>query len=54
MKYADSSVPTWTAQMHAGEPVPPEDPQPEEGRLEEEGRETFDRQRRAEDVADEP
>ena len=36
-----------------GEAVPPEDPQAEERRLEEEGEQTFDRERRAEDVADE-
>ena len=35
------------------EPVPAEDPEPEEGRLEEERGEALDRERRAEDVADE-
>ncbi len=35
------------------EPVPAEDPEPEEGRLEHERREPLDRERRAEDVADE-
>ena len=35
-----------------GEPVPAEEPQADEGRLEHERAETLDRQRRAEDVAD--
>ena len=37
-----------------GQPVPAEDPQSDERRLEEEGEQPLDRQRRAEDVADEP
>ena len=37
-----------------GEPVPPEDPEPQEGGLEEEGDQGFHRQRGAEDVAHEP
>jgi hypothetical protein len=37
-----------------GEPVPAEDPQAEEGRLEEEREQALDRERRPEDVADEP
>ena len=58
MKYADSQVPT-TASPERGEvqarrqPVPAEDPEPEERRLEEERGEPLDRERRAEDVADE-
>ena len=36
------------------QPVPAEDPQPEERRLEHERRQPLDRERRAEDVADEP
>ena len=58
MKYAESRVPTCTSQMQAacslaGQPVPAEDPQAEEGRLEEEREQPLDRQRGAEDVADE-
>ena len=37
-----------------GQPVPAEDPQAEERRLQEERQQAFDGQRRAEDVADEP
>ena len=59
MKYADSSVPTCTTQMQARctrarQPVPAEDPQPEERGLQEEREQPLDRQRGAEDVADEP
>ena len=36
-----------------GESIPAEDPQAEERRLEEEGEQAFDRERRPEDVADE-
>jgi hypothetical protein len=37
---------------HLAQLVPAEEEQPDEGRLEEEGHQPFDRQRRAEDVAD--
>ena len=37
-----------------GQPVPAEDPQAEEGRLQEEREQALDGQRGAEDVADEP
>ena len=58
MKYADSTVPMWTSHMQAGvqllgEAAPAEDPQAEERGLEEEREQRLDRQRRAEDVADE-
>ena len=58
MKYADSSVPMWTIQMppacsFSGKPVPAEDPQAEERRLEEEREQALDGQRGAEDVTDE-
>ena len=58
MKYADSSVPMCTSQMQAAcslrrQPVPAEDPQPEERRLEEERQQALDGERGAEDVADE-
>ena len=42
-------------QVHpAGQLVPAEQPQPEERGLQEEGGQSFHRQRRAEDVADQP
>ena len=57
MKYAENRVPRCTSQMQAacslGEPVPAEDPQAEERRLEEERQQCLDRERGAEDVADE-
>ena len=59
MKYADRAVPIaaiqivarWTPRRQA---VPAEDPQAEERRLEEEREQALDRERGAEDVADEP
>ena len=59
MKYADSQRPSTAIQSVARcsarrEPVPAEDPEAEERRLEEERGEPLDRERRAEDVADEP
>ena len=58
MKYAENRVPM-PIQMQAvveprREPVPAEDPQAEERRLEEEREQALDRERGAEDVADEP
>jgi len=57
MNAADSIAPIATSQMQAvhalGKPVPAEQPQPEEGRLEEECRQALHRQRTSEDIAHE-
>ena len=58
MKYADSQRaehgdPERREVEARREPVPAEDPEAEERRLEEERRQALDRERRAEDVADE-
>ena len=58
MKNAEALTPNATIQMQARwtssrQPAPAEDPQSEERRLEEEGDQAFERQWRAEDVADE-
>ena len=50
---ADVHQPDARGVQLAGELVPAEDPQPQEGRLEEEREQRLDRQRGAEDVADE-
>ena len=59
MNAADSIDPAETAQMvsrwmPAGQLVPAEQPQPQEGRLQEERGQPLHRQRRAEDVPDQP
>ena len=58
MKKADNQLPSASSQIvarwtRARQPVPAEDPEPDERRLEQERGQPFDRQRRAEHVADE-